>query len=78
MSYWNAYFIGGQVLWEVMSNRHTSLTGEHAYRMAYLTGWHILQDDLSYRKTHLIGGLLCMYYKRPCITWACLADGHVL
>ena len=49
-----------------MSNRHTCLTVEYMF-----TGWHILQDDLSNRKTILTGGqvlLVCMFYRRPCIT----------
>ena len=52
-----------------MSNRH-----------ACLTGWHILQDDVSYRKTRLTGGhvlMVCMYNRKP-LSLKGITGRHVL
>ena len=63
-----------------------------SYKSICFTGWHILLDDLSYRKTRLMGGqvlLVCvllkaMHYLRHVLQVdmsyrsTCIMKGHVL
>ena len=77
-------FTGGHVLYEDrfylrMSFRRACLTGRHVlqeymfYRIAYLTGECVLQEDESYWRVCLTGGHvlhkgMSLYYERTCNT----------
>ena len=43
---------------EVVLCRRSCLMGGHAMCQCMSSGWHILQEDVSYWKTCLTGGLL--------------------
>ena len=69
-------FVGGHVLWEVMSYRSACIQDGISYRMIFLRGRHILQEDRSYWCVCIIGGhalLKDMSYRSTYII-----RGHVL
>ena len=95
MSYGRTHLIGGNkfkmtcltgvyVLWEDMFSNRKCLMGGHVLQEDMSSGWHILQEDvsfwISYRRMCLTGSLTGeqvllggMSYRK-----ACLTEGHIL